>query len=112
MPQAVSLTDHEQQCLAHLNRAQKQGLSLKAYADAEGLRVGSLYQTKSQLKKKGMLDSTVGVESDFVAVDLPPASGPAVLRLRHPSGFELECTDWHPVDWLQHLLWGSTDAPR
>jgi len=38
MPQAVSLTDHEQQCLCHLNRAQEQGLSLKAYADAEGLR--------------------------------------------------------------------------
>lgn len=112
MPQAVSLTDHEQQCLSHLNRAQKQGLSLKAYADAEGLRVGSLYQTKSQLKKKGLLDTSVAAGGDFLAVDLPPASGPAVLRLRHPAGFELECSDWPPVDWLHQVLWGSSDAPR
>jgi hypothetical protein len=112
MTQVVSLTDHEQQCLSHLNRAQKQGLSLKAYADAEGLRVGSLYQTKSQLKKKGLLDAPVAAEADFLAVDVASASGPAVLRLRHPSGWELECAAWPPVDWLQQVLWGEADAPR
>lgn len=112
MPQAVSLTDHEQQCLSHLNRAQEQGMSLRAYADARGLKVGSLYQTKSQLKKKGLLDAPVAVEADFVAVDVPPASGPAVLRLRHWGGWELECATWPPVDWLQQVLRGSSDAPR
>lgn len=112
MPRTVSLTDHEQQCLAHLNRAQQQGMSLRAYADARGLKVGSLYQTKSQLKKKGLLDAGVGVEADFVAVDVPPASESAVLRLRHPAGWELECTTWPPVDWLQQVLWGEADASR
>lgn len=112
MSQSVSLTDHEKQCLTHLDRARSQGMSLKAYADAEGLRVGSLYQTKSQLKKKGVLDAPAAADSGFVAVDLPPASGPAVLRLRHPGGWELECTDWPPVDWLQRVLWGWSDASR
>jgi len=64
------------------------------------------------LKKKGLLDTPLAAGAGFVAVDLPPASGPAVLRLRHPGGFELECADWPPVDWLQQVLWGSIDAPR
>lgn len=112
MTQAVALTDHEQQCLSHLNRARQQGMSLRAYADDQGLKVGSLYQTKSQLKKKGLLDAPVGVEGDFLAVDVASARGPAMLRLRHPSGWELECATWPPVDWLQQVLCSSADAPR
>lgn len=112
MPRAVSLTDHERHCLSHLNRAQQQGLSLRAYAEARGLKVGSLYQTKSQLKKKGLLDARVGVEADFVAVDVAPANASAVLRLRHPGGWELECATWPPVDWLHRVLRGGSDAPR
>lgn len=112
MSQVVSLTDHQKQCLTHLDRAREQGMSLKAYADAEGLSVGSLYQAKSQLKKKGLLDHPVAPEAEFVAVDVAPASGPAVLRLRHPAGWELECSAWPPVEWLQQVLWGSLDASR
>lgn len=110
MSQAASPTDHERQCLIHLNRARELGLSLREYADARGLKVHNLYQGKSQLKKKGLLDA--GAEADFLAVEVLPASGPVVLRLRHREGWELECAAWPPAPWLHRVLWGDSDASR
>ena len=112
---AYSLTEHEQCCLNHLQRAQAQGVSLREYADRQGLKVGSLYQTKSQLKKKGALDEPAegrGEDEAFVAVSVVPSAAGAVLRLRHPAGWELAFEAWPPVDWLLAVLSGGSDAAR
>jgi hypothetical protein len=112
---AYSLTEHEQCCLDHLQRARTLGLSLREYADSQGLTVGSLYQTKSQLKKKGALDEPTeggGEDEAFVAVSVVPSAAGTVLRLRHPGGWEMACETWPPVDWLLAVLSGGDDAAR
>lgn len=111
-----SLTEHEQCCLDHLQRARALGVSLREYAERQGLKVASLYQTKSQLKKKGALDEPAGevneAEQAFVAVSVVPSASGTVLRLRHPVGWELACETWPPVDWLLAVLSGGGDAAR
>lgn len=109
---AYSLTEHEQCCLDHLQRAQALGVSLREYADRQGLKVGSLYQSKSQLKKKGALDEPADDDEAFVAVSVVPSTSGTVLQLRHPAGWELACDEWPPVDWLLAVLSGGSDAAR
>lgn len=112
---SYSLTEHEQRCVAHLRRARERGVSLREYADRQGLKVQSLYQTKSQLKKKGALDEPVAADQSdpaFVAVSVVPSPAEAVLRLRHRAGWELACETWPPVDWLLAVLSGGGDAAR
>jgi hypothetical protein len=108
-----TLNEREQQWLEHLQRAAELDVPLTDYAAAYDLDVKDLYYGKRQLAKKGVVDEEPGKEeipSDFVAVRLAPSSSEAVLRLRHPSGWELECRDWPCVDWLSSLMGRSHAA--
>ena len=109
---AYSLTEHEQCCLDHLQRARALGVSLREYADRQGLKVASLYQSKRQLKKKGALDERAAGDEAFVAVSVVPSTSGTVLRLRHRAGWELACDEWPPVGWLLAVLSGGGDAAR
>lgn len=105
-----SLTEREQDCLNHLRQAEELGVSLREYADAYGLKVQDLYQGKRQLSNKGVLGEAPAATGDFVAVRVAPSFEKAVLRLRHPSGWELVCHDWPPAAWVSALMAGDLDA--
>ena len=88
-----SLTERQRFWLEHL-RACGSG-SLKAYAEQHALAVNALYEAKSRLKRKGMLDAPA---ARFVRVqrDTPELS-PALWRihLRNGTLVEVACAPEH-----------------
>ena len=88
-----SLTERQRFWLEHL-RACGSG-SLKVYAEQHALEVSSLYEAKSQFKRKGMLDAPA---ARFVRVqrDTPELS-PALWRihLRNGTLVEVACAPEH-----------------
>ncbi len=92
-----SLTERQRFWLEHL-RACGSG-SLKAYAVQHALEVSSLYEAKSRLKRKGMLDAAparfVRVQRD--TPELSPALSPALWRihLRNGALVEVACAPEH-----------------
>lgn len=93
-----SLTERQRFWLEHL-RACGSG-SLKAYAEQHALEVSALYEAKSRLKRKGMLDAA---PARFVRVqrDTPELS-PALWRihLRNGTLVEVACA---PEHWARLL---------
>lgn len=92
-----SLTERQRFWLEHL-RACGSG-SLKAYAEQHALAVSALYEAKSRLKRKGMLDAAparfVRVQRD--TPELSPELSPALWRihLRNGTLVEVACAPEH-----------------
>ncbi len=53
MSSSKSLSTRQRYWLAHLQTCIRQGASLAAYASAQGLKVGALYEAKSRLRRQG-----------------------------------------------------------
>ncbi|MFU8763983.1 MAG: hypothetical protein ACNA7T_05640 [Haliea sp.] len=110
---AHTLSKREQACLEHLQRAEEFGVSLAEYAAAYGVKVKDLYNGKRHLTQKGVLGSQPAADGNFVPVQVAaePSSvypcNDAVIRLRHSSGWVLECADWPSAEWLSLLLASS-----
>ena len=51
MSSSKSLSPRLRFWLAHLQACAQQGVSLSAYASAQGLKVGALYEAKSRLRQ-------------------------------------------------------------
>ena len=93
-----SLTERQRFWLEHL-RACGSG-SLKAYAEQHALEVGALYEAKSRLKRKGMLDAP---PARFVRVERDtPELSPALWRIHLHNGtlVEVACA---PEHWARLL---------
>jgi hypothetical protein len=89
------LTERQRYWLGHLQRCQAQGVSIKAYAREQGLKVSTLYGWTRKLKQRGAWagDETVAFAQVRLAVE-PAARGR--YRLAFPGGCHLE---WDgPVD--------------
>jgi hypothetical protein len=115
------LTRREREYLEHLRQAQAQKLTLAQYCRARGLRAQSLYSVSSKLAGKGYVGHrTVEVvakplqaTNQFVAVRVAPVatmSSGAVCRLRHPSGWMIECMDLPQASWMAALVQGGEHA--
>ncbi len=115
------LTRREREYLEHLRQAQAQKLTLAQYCRARGLRAQSLYSVSSKLASKGnlvhrggaMLAKRPQASDQFVAVRVAPmaTSGTgAVCRLRHPSGWTIECANWPQASWMAALVNGGEHA--
>ncbi len=115
------LTRREREYLEHLRQAQAQKLTLAQYCRARGLRAQSLYSVSSKLASKGYVGHrTVEVvakplqaTNQFVAVRVAPVatnSSGAVCRLRHPSGWMIECMDLPQASWMAALVQGGEHA--
>lgn len=102
--------------LSHVRAASEQGMTMAAYAAAQGLPAAALYQAKSQLMRMGAWPrssvSRVRVRpsssskrrasaSRFVPVRVTDAMS---CRLSHVSGWTLTCDTLPPTDWLNSLL--------
>ena len=90
-----SLTERQQYWLAHLDKADARGESLRDYAAREKVSIHSLYSARKSLAKLGMPISQPARRSSPVAFDrvkvAPRSSAPVVVwRLRFPNGAVLE----------------------
>lgn len=104
------LTPAERKYLEHARAAESQGVRLAQYYRANGLSVYSLYNVRRRLIKKGIVARGRGGRSTasskperFIAVRVAPVGMGAVCRLRHPSGWLIECGSWPEVSWLREL---------
>jgi hypothetical protein len=110
------LTAAESRYLEHAERAQSQGQTLAEYCRRMGLSPHVLYSARRQLKMKGVLaqapkrQGVSGKPGQFVSVSVaePARSVSATCRLRHPSGWVMECGSWPEPSWLRDL----TGEPR
>ena len=112
----AELTLGERRYLERVREAQSEGVSLKDYYLAHGLSLRMLSRVQRQLSDRGIEPSpssavaqagTAGklIEvrvSDSVGSALP-AAGP-VCRLRHPSGWLIECGMWPDPRWVSGLM--------
>jgi len=109
------LTLGQQRLLERMQEAQNEGVSLSDYYRAHGLSMAMLYKVRRQLVQKGVVPSarpqlTSGPEK-FVQVRVQESPegaeltvrGP-VCRLRHPSGWLIECAMWPHPRWLLQLM--------
>jgi hypothetical protein len=105
------LTAAESRYLEHAERAQSQGQTLAEYCRRMGLSPHVLYSARRQLKIKGTLargpkrQRVPGRLGQFVTVSVAEPARPvsALCRLRHPSGWVMECGGWPDASWLRDL---------
>jgi len=107
------LTRAERRFLERAAEAQEQGVTLEQYYRASGLSVGWLHNIRRQLEGKGVVvpeasaRSAVVTSGKFVQVCVRPATGSeasTVCRVRHPSGWMIECGSWPEVSWVRQLI--------
>jgi hypothetical protein len=119
----ATLTPREEEYLEHVQRAAAEGVTLSEYCRARGKSVGALYAIRRQLARKGYAQASpsappppprprITKKPPFVAVRVAKApsaavGGEAVCRLRHPSGWTIECRDWPQASWMSALLNGA-----
>ena len=109
------LTLGQQRFMERMQEAQKEGLSLRDYYRAHGLSMAMLYKVRRQLVQKGIVLATrpqpgsglekfvqVRVQESLEGAELT-VRGP-VCRLRHPSGWLIECGMWPQPQWLLQLM--------
>lgn len=106
----AELTKRQQFWLEHVRRAKASGEPLTRYAKSRGLSIGALNQAKSRLQQRGFLrrEGPTAQRADgeaFVPVRIEPVAGTnAACRLRHGSGWELECAALPEPRWLRALI--------
>jgi hypothetical protein len=108
--------------LSHVRAASDQGVTIAAYAAAQGLSAAALYQAKSQLMKMGVWPRSAAprarVRSSSSSKRRVPASRfvPVRLtegvscRLSHVSGWTLTCDDLPSAQWLMALVRDAVHA--
>ena len=84
-----ALTKRQRDWREHLARCTREGLTLKAYAAREGLKVSSLYGWRKKLKAQRRGDTTAVAFAE-ARVAPPPPVGLAGCRLHFPGGCVLE----------------------
>ena len=110
----ADLTLGERRYLERVREAQSEGVSLKDYYLAHGLSLRMLSRVQRQLSDKGVVpapSSVVGQAGKLIEVRVTDSVGrggfPAavpVCRLRHPSGWLIECGMWPDPRWVSGLM--------
>jgi hypothetical protein len=115
----AELKPREQAYFEHVRQAKEQGLTLTAYCQGLGLNVRSLYSVRRELVDKGIVARTLAPRTKrkaraakFVAVRVagPGSGAELVCRVRHPSGWTIECGRWPEAAWVSQVLKGAADA--
>jgi transposase-like protein len=103
-------TKHEELTAAeHAQLAQSQGKSVVEYCRQTGLSVHALYSARRALKEKGVLPGLPKRRpvrkqpGKFIAVSVAESVPEVVCRVRHPSGWVVECASWPDPRWMQEL---------
>ena len=106
-----SLSERERACLEHLRQAQELGVSYAEYCRSFDLNVTEWYPVRQGLVRKGLVAGRSRSEEDDKPAGFAPVrvvgtmSGTSVAcRLRHPSGWTIECMQLPEVSWMCALL--------
>jgi hypothetical protein len=111
------LSERERACLAHLEEARKLGVSFSRYCREKDLSMYQWTWIKRALVRKGVISERRRVEqckaAGFVPVRIAPAAAPEVTRttlcrIRHPSGWTIECASYPEVSWMSALMSGES----
>ncbi len=107
------LTPAERRYMELARTCESQGVSLLQYYRDNGLSLYTLYNVRRRLIQKGVLPRrrpVRGAPGKFIAVRVtapsPGVSGPS-CRLRHPSGWVIECASLPDAQWLSALMAGA-----
>jgi len=112
-----SLSDREQACLSHLEEAKKLGVSFSHYCREKQMSMHQWTWIKRALVRKGVIDrprppkvtkpvAFVPVRIAPVATVIPPTAA-TVCRIRHPSGWMIECASYPDVSWVSAVMSGE-----
>jgi hypothetical protein len=114
LEQAVEgLNERERTCLAHLEEAKKLGLNFSRYCREKELSFHQWAWVKRALVRKGAINGRPRTEpakaASFVSVRVaaPVATTTTVCRIRHPSGWMIECASYPDASWVLVLLSGA-----
>ncbi len=102
-PAHCELTERQRAWLEHLRACRAQGLSLKAYAQRQGLNLQRFYQWNRRLKRLGLAATDAPVS--FAAVRVSAARAvTGSQRLHFPNGLMLEWDGSADLALVEHLL--------
>ena len=102
-PSNTELTERQREWLEHLRACRSQRLSLKAYAEQQGLNLQRFYHWHRRLKRLGAVAASRPVS--FAAAQIPaarPVGG--IQRLHFPHGLMLEWDGSADLALVEHLL--------
>ena len=115
-----SLNERERACLSHLEQAKKLGVSFSRYCRDKDLSQGQWAWVKRVLVRKGVVSERRQGEGSktkamgFAPVRVIPTAATTTMtaatmgcRIRHPSGWTIECTGYPEVSWLSALMSGA-----
>ncbi len=114
-----ALSERERACLTHLEEAKKLGVSFSQYCRDKQISMHQWTWIKRALVRKGVIGGRrqAAVEgakaAGFVAVRIAPAalaaatSTTTVCRIRHPSGWTIECASFPAASWMSELMSGE-----
>jgi len=110
-----ALSERERACLGHVEEAARLGFSFSRYCREKDLNMHQWTWTKRALLRKGVISRrrrSKRSKAVFVPVRIAPtalaAVTPTVCRIRHPSGWTIECGSLPDTRWLSALLSGET----
>jgi len=108
-----TLTERERTCLAHLSQARDLGISFSKYCRERDLKFQQWAWVKRVLIRKGVIGGRrrprKAKARGFASVRVVPAAAAATAcRIRHPSGWTIECASFPEVSWMTALM--SADA--
>ena len=103
-------TKHEELTAAeHVERAQSQGQTVAEYCRQTDLSPHALYGARRQLRKAGALSGSPKRRQakrkpgKFIAVSVTDPVPVVVCRVRHPTGWVIECASWPDPSWMKGL---------
>jgi hypothetical protein len=107
-----ALNERERACLMHLRQAQELGVSFSRYCRERDLKFQQWAWVKRVLIRKGVIGGRrrtgKGKAVGFAPVRVaPPAAAATVCRIRHPSGWTIECASFPEVSWMSALMSGE-----
>ena len=97
--------------MAHLQAIQTEGISVKAYAQREGIPVASLYHWRQRLKSAPPL---IHSSPKLVAVQVgaPLAAPPAQCWIQLAGAMRMELNQLPPAAWLAQLAAAMINEAR
>ncbi len=107
-----SLSERERACLTHLRQAQELGVSFSRYCREHDLKFQQWAWVKRVLIRKGVIGGRrrpgKAKVAGFAPVRVAASAAPAtVCRIRHPSGWTIECASFPEVSWMSALMSGE-----
>jgi hypothetical protein len=104
MSHQSTLTEKQQHWLTHIQSCEQSGLTMKAYAQQNGLNVSALYAWKKTLRHKGAIDAPESGAKPLFRKATVSDYSPGRARLLHPCGLVLEFDVGTDPRWVASLL--------